>query len=59
MSIKLVESRTTALTDPGQVANDISSRYLVKILEIYGGEINCILVRVPEAKILDEIMKTS
>jgi subtilisin len=57
MSIKLFESRTTALTDPGHVANDISSRYIVKILEIYGGEINCILVRVPEAKILDEIMK--
>jgi subtilisin family serine protease len=48
---------TTTVNDPGQVANDISSRYKVKILKIYGGEINGILVRVPEPKILDEIMK--
>jgi hypothetical protein len=48
---------TRYVTDPGQVAADINSRFNAKILEIYGGEINGILVGVPDAKILDEIMK--
>jgi hypothetical protein len=48
---------TTSVTDPGQVAADINSRFKAKILKIYGGGINGILVGVPDAKILDEIMK--
>jgi hypothetical protein len=46
-----------SVTDPAQVANELSTRYKIDILQTLGGGINAVLIRVHDDKTIEEIMK--